>query len=62
MEVGRQVATSARMTLLAVEIRAQKYVRVYIKCFQFSKECKMSQTSKHRYAYLLIFYIVHFSA
>lgn len=50
MEVGCQIASAARITLLALEIQAQNYVRVDAKCFLFFRECKISQISKHLYA------------
>jgi len=43
MEVGCQIASAVRITVLAVEIQAQKYVRVDVKCFLFFTECKISQ-------------------
>jgi hypothetical protein len=61
MEVGGQTATPAKMPLLAVEIQAQKYVRVYVKCFQLFRDSNFSQISKHLYPYFLIFRIVNFS-
>lgn len=47
MEVGGQIGSAARITLLAVEIQAQKYVRVDVKYFPFFRERKISQISKH---------------
>jgi hypothetical protein len=61
MEVGGQTATAARMPLLAGEIQAQKYVRVFVKCFQLFRESNISQISKHLYPYLLLFHIVNVS-
>ena len=49
MEVGCQTASAARITLLAVEKQAQKYVRVDVKYFPFFREGKISQISKHLY-------------
>jgi hypothetical protein len=51
MEVGYQMASAARITLLAVEIQAQKYVLVVVKCFPFFRECNISQISEHLYAH-----------
>jgi len=61
MEVNCQIASAARITLLAVEIQAHKYVRVDVNCSLFFRECKISQISIHLYAHLLIFHITHFS-